>query len=225
MKPAAFKIAIALGILLLGLAVSLLIINPKPENNLYGGFRTPILEMEFAQKTEHIKTIFSVKDPIHYEQQFLLGNWIDYGFMLTYSLFLFFISLGIYKLAKSNAILLAFFLCLLMLAADAFENMQIFNIILHYKKGDISPNLEWMHLFTWVKWGSIAAVFILFSPFFFSGTIFQKIAGLFQLACFGLAIAAFILPGVLSELFALSVSINFLLLFVFSILYKQPATI
>ena len=222
MKPFAFKIAIFLGIVLLGLAVALLIINPKPEDNLYDGFQTPILAMEFAQRPEQIQQLFSVNNATNYEQQFLLGNWIDYGFMLSYSSFLFFICWGIYRITRSNALLLSLILCLVMLTGDALENLQIFNILLHYRSGDISAHLSWMHLFTWIKWGSIAAAFILLSPYFFSGNLFQKTICFFQIVCFGLAIAAFIVPGPISEMFAVTVSVNFLLLFIFAIVYKQP---
>lgn len=220
-KPFAFKLAIFLGVVLLGSAVALMLINPKPEgDNVYGGFRTPIIALEFATQPRDIEQLFSVTDPEDYERQFLLGNWIDYGFMAIYSSLLFCIAFGIYRITRSGTLWLAFLLCLFILAGDAFENLQIFNILQHYKTGDITPYLSWMHLFTWIKWGSIASVFLLLSPFFLRGSIFHKIIGLFQLACFGLAVTAFFLSGPVCEWFALSVSVNFLLLFIFAITFR-----
>ena len=220
-KPFVFKLAIFLGLILLGSAVALMLINPRPEgNNVYGGYRTPILALEFATQASEIEQLFSVDDPDAYMRQFLLGNWVDYGFMLIYSSFLFSIALGIYRISRSGALWLAFILCMLILAGDALENLQIFNILQHYNYGDIKPYLSWMHLFTWIKWGSIASVFLLFSPFFLGGNWIQKITGIVQLGCFGLAVAAFFLAGPVCELFALSVSVNFLLLFIFVIAYS-----
>lgn len=217
-RPLPFTIAFVVGLLLLGMAVTLMLINPRPEGgNVYGGFRTPILALEFAQQPVEIEQLFSVKDPEAYVEQFLLGNWLDYGFMFIYSSFLFCVALGIYRITRSAALWLAFFLCLVIVAFDALENLQIYNILRHYGSGEITPYLAWMHLFTWIKWGSIASVFLLLSPFFFKGHYFLKAIGVIQLFCFGLAVAAFFLSGPVCELFALSVSVNFLLLFIFVI--------
>jgi hypothetical protein len=225
MKPTAFKIACVFGVLLLACAIALMLINPQPADNLPQGFFTPIIAFEFIQSPQEVQHFFEVKDPIAYGNSMLLGNWVDYGFMFLYSGLLFCIAIGIKKIEKANVLYLAMVLCFSMFVGDALENYQIFRIVTMYKyeSAPLDAYLKDLNLYTWIKWGSIASVFLLFSPFFFSGNWFQKIIGFLSLTCFGWCIAAFLHHGILNEIFALNVVLVFTLLVIFVFTYKVSA--
>jgi hypothetical protein len=220
MTSSSFKTARIFGVLLLIVAVILLFVNTKPENNLPQGFHTPIIALEFIQSPEEVSHFFEVKDVPKYEQDLLLGNQIDYLFMLLYSGLLFCIAVGIRKITHAGTMYLAMLFCVSMLVFDGLENVQLYSIIKNYKAADITQNLELLNIFTWLKWSSIASTFLLISPFFFKGKIVHQIIGVLCIVCFGLCIAAFLHHGILNEIFASSVVIVFLLLVVFVFTYK-----
>ena len=232
MHLSAFKTARILGIALLVCAVSLLIINPKAENNLPAGFYTPIIAFEFIQTKQEIMNFFKVADVASYESNMLLGNYIDYIFMVLYSCLLLYIAVGIKKITQTKAMYFAMFFCMIMLIADAMENYQIYHLVVkrNIDFNQINPissfnlyevHLSLLSLCTWLKWSSIASTFLLFSTFFFSGKTFHKIIGFFCVVCFGLCIAAFMQHGILNEIFATSVVVVFLLLVIFVFTYKE----
>ncbi|MBK9329229.1 MAG: hypothetical protein IPM95_07925 [Sphingobacteriales bacterium] len=211
-----FRIARYLGVLLLICALILLLVNPKPANNLPKDFYTPIIAFEFIQTPQEVAAFFDIPDVNSYIRTMLLGNWIDYGFMVLYSALLFFIALGIKRISGAQTMLLAFVCCITMLVFDALENYQIHLIITHYKNQAISGNLALLNIFTWLKWSSIASAFLVFSPFFLKGKWFHKIIGCLCISCFVLGIAAFVRHGLLNELFAGNVVLVFLLLVIFA---------
>lgn len=219
-----FKIARITGILLLIVAVILLFVNSKPENNLPEGFRTPIIALEFIQSQEEVKHFFEVKNVSQYEQDLILGNKIDFLFMFLYSGLLFCIAIGIRNITKANTMYLAMLFCVGMLIFDALENIQLQQITFNYKNGDISENLHLLSIFTWLKWGCIASTFLLFSPFFFKGKLFHKIIAVFCIGSFGLCIAAFLQHGILNEIFSTSVVLVFLMLVIFVFTFKDNQT-
>ena len=155
----------------------------------------------------------------------LLGNKIDYLFMIVYSAFLFFIARGLYAIFNVKILYLAMIFCVLMWFGDAFENFQIYNIIQNYKTTNIQQNLDWLHLFTWLKWSSIASTFLIFAPFIWKLNTFGKTISIVGVLCFCLAIIAFFIGGIWHEIFALSVSITFLLLTIFVFLFKTNSAI
>ena len=185
MTTNAFKTARFFGIALLLCAIVLLVVNPKPENNLPAGFNTPIIAFEFIQSKQEILNFFKVQNPDAYEQKMLLGNYIDYLFMVLYSCFLLYIAVGIKKITGSKTMFLAMFFCMTMLIADAMENYQIYQLVVmrNINFDQINPitsfdlyeiHLTLLNFFTWLKWSSIACTFLLFSPFFFKGKTFPE---------------------------------------------------
>lgn len=223
LKP--FKIASIISIALILLSVCLIFINPKKENNLTQGYSTPIIAFEFIDFPAAVQFFFEVKNPTAYKNSMLLGNKIDYLFMIVYSAFLFFIARGLYAIFKLKILYLAMIFCVLMWIGDAFENFQIYNIIQNYKTTNIQQNLDWLHLFTWLKWSSIASTFLIFAPFIWKLNTFGKTISIVGVLCFCLAIIAFFIGGIWHEIFALSVSITFLLLTIFVFLFKTNSAI
>lgn len=222
-KP--FKTASFISILLVILSVCLLFINPKKENNLPNGYTTPIIAFEFMDFPVDVRHFFEVKNPVEYKNSMLLGNKVDYLFMLVYSAFLFFVARSLYQIFKLKIVYLAMLFCLLMLLGDAFENFQIYNIIQNYQTTNIQGNLDWLHIFTWLKWSSIACTFLIFAPFFWKLNVFGKVISAAGIICFCLSIIAFFTGGMWHEIFALSVSVVFLLLTIFVFLFKTDPAI
>ncbi len=236
MQNTYLKWAKIVALFLLITASILLYINPKTENNLPSGFKTPIIALEFIQDKQEIKAFFQVENVAKYKADLLLGNSIDYLFMVVYSTFLACISLSFkHQLTKTKTVLLLT-LCVGMLLGDAIENYQLyqlitkfdgqselFNAITSYNYYDI--HITWLKLFTWIKWFSIALVFLILAPHFLSlKNNIAKATGLIGICSFLLSIAAFLFHGIMNELFAMTVSIEFVLMIVFCLIYKPTIT-
>lgn len=236
MQNSFLKWAKIIAVFILITASVLLYINPKAENNLPSGFKTPIIALEFIQNKQEIKAFFQVENKAKYKADLLLGNSIDYLFMTLYSIFLACIALSFkHQLTKIKMVLLLT-LCISMLLGDAIENYQIyhlitkfdgqselFNAITSYNYYDI--HITWLKLFTWIKWFSIALVFLIIAPLFLNiKNNVAKAIGLIGISCFLLSIAAFLFHGVMNELFAMTVSIEFVLLIIFCFINKPTAS-
>ena len=216
-----FKIARIIGVLLTIVAVVLSVIGTKNENNLPVGFFTPIIALEFIQTTQEVQHFFEVKDVVKYESDLLLGNNIDYLFMLFYSTLIFCIALGIKQITKSKLLYVAMFMCIVMLLCDALENYQIAQIIFYYKtNASIESFLTKLSVFTWLKWSSISISFVVLATYFLKGNVFHKTIGTLGITSLLLCIAAFLYHGILNEIFALNIVLVFLLLVVFVFTYK-----
>ncbi len=220
MKPTAFKLATVLGIFLLIVSIVLLIVNPKAQGNLPKGFFTPVIAFEFIQTNAEVSQFFKVSNVALYETSMQTGNYVDYGFMVLYTIFLLAVAIGIQKISGVNAMWLAIFLCFTALLGDALENIQIHQLINQHKSADLQEPLYLLNIFTWLKWGAIASVFLLFSPYFLKGKVWSKIIGLCCLMCFGLCCAAFFQHGIINEIFTSSVVLVFLLLVIYVSTYK-----
>ncbi|MFV0605963.1 MAG: hypothetical protein ACK5NK_09000 [Niabella sp.] len=215
MKTDAFKIARILGILLAVTAITLMPINPKAEYNLDQGFRTPIIAFEFAKDTATINQLFNVSNVAQYKADFKLGVQIDFGFMFLYSGLVLFVAIGIYQRKKILSVYIFSLLCLLMVIFDTIENIQILQIIQLHPRNNFSTQLNLLHLFTWLKWSSIAIAFLYLSSYFFLQKRFGKIIGFLQAACLVLLVVAYFNYGLMNEIFSTLVSLNFLCLIVF----------
>lgn len=209
-----------LSVLLIILSVALMIINPQKEQNLSEGFFTPIVAFEFIKTPAEVTHFFEVKNVYDYKSKMLLGNAVDYAFMLVYSLLLFGVSRYFNSIRKSAVFHISTVLCLFMLLGDALENLQIYQIIQASATTNINTNLYLLNIFTWLKWASIASVFGLFATYYFRQRgILNKLCGSAGIVSLILAVVAFFLQkGLWYELFALSVVCNFLLtvIYVFS---------
>lgn len=212
-----------LSVLLIILSVALMIINPQKEQNLSEGFFTPIVAFEFVKTPAEVTHFFEVKHVYAYKSKMLLGNAVDYAFMLVYSLLLFGVSRYFNAIRKSAVFRIASVLCLLMLLGDALENMQIYQIIQAEATTNISTNLYLLNIFTWLKWASIASVFGLFATYYFrQNDLLSMLCGSAGIVSLILAVVAFLLQnGLWYELFALSVVCNFLLTVIYIFTRKR----
>ena len=221
-KP--FRTVGLIGLAVIAVSLSLLFVFPKEAGTLPAGFTTPILAFEFVQTPQEAQALF---DSPSIDQQTLLtamnrGNRFDYIYLILYPLFLLTFSLKAAQLTGRKMLYAPAALAVLMSIADALENVQLLRIANKLGGGDFSAELSALHLFTWLKWGSIATTFLLLAiGYFWQGKLFSKVIALGGVITFALAIGAFLNRSALNEYFAQSVAVMFVLLIVYSFLFKS----
>ncbi len=136
---------------------------PKMNNNEYQSF---IIAFEFASTPEQIHQLFEGFSTDTF-RNIDTGNYIDFGFMLTYTLFL---VLFFHKAAKTFNkmwLLTGIPFSLIVLLADVAENIFLLKITGIYTPeiadSELIPLLSKLHFFTWIKWGGLALIFAIFS--------------------------------------------------------------
>jgi hypothetical protein len=214
MKNTLFHWAFTVGLLMVGVAIILLFINPR-EGNLPQGFMTPIVALEFIQTPAEVQEFFTIPKKDAYADALTTGNALDFPFMFLYSIFLFLTVYSIYISTGARALWVAMLLCPLVFFFDIMENIQLGNIILLYTKKDISPYLAQLNVFTWLKWGGISGIFLIISTYFLQGKWWMKAMGFLFVVQFLLAVGAFFNRGILNEIFASSVFLSFIFLILF----------
>lgn len=199
------------------------ITSTKAEHNLPKGFYTPIIALEFIETQEQVRTFFDVENAEQYKQSILLGNQLDYIFMIIYSAFLFFVALYLYQKSPIKIILIAIALIPIACVTDALENIQIYRITKNIN-ADLKTFLTYLKLFTWIKWSSLAVVFACFAIYYVQH---QK-----RLLAFVVAVPFLFLPiaffahSTVIEFFALSIVAIFIVIFIYIVLeYKKQLTV
>jgi len=216
-------LAIATGVLMIGGGIFLMQVNPRTAGPLPEGFFSPIIALEFTDSVEKLEAFFDVSNPLALRQQLYAGNLYDYAFMVLYSLFALFCSILIFLETRIKTVFLVLLPILVALAADAMENLYIGAICSLSEWSATAPLLKQLQFYTWLKWGSIAAVMAFFSVYFLQGIWWKKLMGLVLLSNFILFIVAFFLRGIWIEPMTLSVFGSYAVLFIFSLLWKASS--
>lgn len=207
----------------IGLAVMLvsvisLFVFPQTSPGQIEGLRTPIIAFEFAETVEEINTLFGANgspeqaDMIRKMDQ---GNYLDYLYMLLYSGFLFSFAGLAAKQTSQKWVYAGAVLAVLALIGDALENVQLLAITANLQSGDFVDALTRLQGFTWLKWGSLAVYFLVISVWLWRNGRFAKLIAVVAELTFLLGLFAFVARGFITELFALSVALTFLLMIVF----------
>ena len=105
---------------------------------------------------------------------------------------------------------------------DWLENIKLIAITEKLTNGNFQDELNMLHIYTWIKWGSLALVFVVLSDWFFKGKIVSKIFSFIAWAPAVFAILAYRYPGFYSELFAMSITIMFVGTIIYCFVYKEP---
>ena len=212
--------ALQVGLTVLFISVILLVINPSSATGLKSGFATPIIALEFAETEAEAEALFPSGDVVARDMlasQFLLGNKIDYVFMVAYGAFLFFFSQYLARSSDNRLYLGASALAVLAPLADMVENLQIAKI-LKSVAGENEPLLQstinLMHTATWIKWLALALVFLIFAYHFYTSQKRSWLMAILLTLPVLLAIAAWFQPGAATELFAKSIALNFVALII-----------
>lgn len=212
-----------IGLFVIGMSVLLLTVFPATAPWMMDGFFTPIIAFEFVQSQSEVIRFFGLPgspDQRSMIQAMDFGNQLDYLYMVLYSSFLFFFSFCCAKDTGKKFYYTGSLLSVVILAADALENIQLLNITAKITRQDFGKELSLLHTFTWIKWGGITVVFLILTPYFLSGSRYSKGMAAIGISSFILSVLAYLHRSVLNELLCLSVAMMFLMMIIYSFLYK-----
>jgi len=215
-----------LGLLVIGMSIVLLMVFPSKAPWMMDGFFTPIIAFEFVQSQSEVSQLFGLSDSpdqLSMIKAMDFGNRLDYIYMVLYTSFLFFFSLVCAKNTGQRYYYAGSMLSLVILVADALENIQLLRITAKITSQDFAKELSLLHCFTWMKWGGITIVFLILAPYFFKGRIYSKVIGSIGISSFILSVLAYLNRSALNELLGLSVVLMFLMMIVYSFIYKTES--
>lgn len=220
-----FKISLFFAIPMLIVGGILQWIGPMPEGQLMDGFKTTVLAFEFMQNAGETDQLFQVSNPTQFRNSVILGNTVDYLFMFFYSVFLGITGLGILKEKGERIMWLPIAICLIIFFADLLENATIASIVeTYFQGGNLTASFYGnLHFFTWLKWGGIAAVFLIYAPYFYNRNWLGKVMAVLSILLLGLSIGAYLHRSVLNELMALTCVVLFVLTFVHNLIFRARA--
>jgi hypothetical protein len=213
------------GLALLIMSIALLFVFPARLPRLPEGFVTPILAFEFVRTVDDVKIIFGPEDSLGRQETVRamdLGNRLDYIYMILYAGFLACFSRTCVRVTGRKLFYIPLCLAGLSLAGDALENIQLLGITAGLETMEIEPYLVRLHQMTWVKWGSLALVFLFLVPYFIKGGLYSRIIAGAAVAGALLAVAAFFHRSVLNELFGATTGILFLLTIIYCFIHQVP---
>jgi len=154
------------------------------------GYKSFIIAFEFARAPAEIQNLFSGLSP-ETIKNIDKANYIDFGFMLTYSLFLGLMFKKAASVFKRRWLLWGVLLSAFIFLTDFIENILLLNITKIYLSGTeiaiLMPILKNLHLITWLKWGGLAVAFVLLFFGMKKNTGIAKFTGAALLLSFPLA--------------------------------------
>lgn len=188
------------------------------------GYPNFIVAFEFAKTLKELTLLLSPMSPAEIENVDI-GNYIDFCYMVIYSLFLLLFFRKAWKIQGSRFLLAGMLLSIIILAADFYENILLLEITDSYSKNgiipDLQPLLDQLHFATWIKWGGLAVAFFLLFFVFIRGKFLSKIVAVFCLLPIIEAILLWITSLFSVSDFTLSVFAVFTVLFVYSFAFRK----
>ncbi len=167
------------------------------------------------QNTADVIAFFEVDNVEAYTDKMMLGNKVDYLFMVVYSLFLAFIGIGLYRVSKLKFILvMAILLPMIICLSDVLENINIGIIIQSYQIESIDQELRFLNVFTWIKWTGICSLLFIYASLLIKRGGFSTFIGIVNISAFIVCVLSFFFRGALLEAMASLVSLSFLLYFI-----------
>jgi hypothetical protein len=206
------------------MSVMLVIIFPSKASKMPDGFFTPIIAFEFIQTKAEVFQLFVSTDGVVHRsmiEAMNLGNQLDYIYMCLYSFFLLMFCVTCAGLSEKKFYYIGAVISLAVLAGDAMENVQLLGITAGIESGDFDAQLNLLYLFTWIKWGGIAAVFLVLVPWFAKGGLFSKTIGMMGSVTAALGVLAFLNRSMITEIFSLGVGLMFLFMIIYCFTYTS----
>lgn len=218
-----FRYAWYTGASVILISIILLVSGPQKAVQLPAGFITPVIAFEFIETRTEVLDLFG-----HMPSQECTGlisamdrtNKIDFIYMLAYTAFLAVFSAACAKSTGSRWFIVPAFIALVVLGADAAENIQLLMITSGLDTKDISHELMRLHIFTWIKWGGLSVIFLSLIPFMKNNGIYGRIIIVVSLCTACTGAAAYFHRSFLNEVFALMTVLMFIMLIVFSFLKR-----
>lgn len=212
------------GLFILPILILVLFMNFYLPSDAPQGYKSLIVAFEFARTPSEIQVLFADLEPEKLKNIDKV-NYIDFGFMLAYSLFLGLMFKKAASVFKKNWLIWGVFLSAFILLADFIENIFLLNITKIYLSGSeieiLTPILKNLHLATWLKWGGLSVAFLLFFIGLRKNTGLTKFTGGVLLLPLPLAIWALSHEPVAETWFVFSVFGAFSALFVFTFTFSK----
>jgi len=211
MRDRLFFLSGIFGIGALAMTLILSLVGPRSTGPLPPGFVTPVMAFEFAATEQEVWQLF--QPPGSAAAMDRVNRW-DFLFMAFYCLMLGAFALAAARRSGHPGFYFAAALAPVILLADALENVQLFALTYGttLDGGSLVNELERLRLFTWLKWGGLAAYFLLLLPYFrMMGGRWRALELLFGLPAILALVAAFY-RGLANELMALSIGLLFVVL-------------
>ena len=228
MKKRPYILSGFIGLAVIVMSLVNMTVFPQESPEQIDGIGSPIIAFEFAETPEEIYTLFGASgtpEQAAMVQGMDQGNRLDYLYMLLYSGFLFSFAVLAARHTGQTWLYAGAALALLAFAGDALENMQLLSITGKLASGDFSAELARLHWFTWLKWGSLAIYFVVMGVWLWRGNgRFAKLIAIAADITFLLGLVSFIQRGPATEPFTLAIALMFVLLIVFSFVYKPEET-
>lgn len=188
------------------------------------GYKSFIIAFEFAKTPEQIHQLLKDLSP-SIIQRINTGNYIDFGFMLTYVLFLIFLLRALSKAFSQKWILIGIPICIIILLADIYENVLLLQITSRYSSvvTDVELNsiLKILHKITWVKWGGLSVIFTLIATELLKKNLRTSIQGMVCIIPILIGFFALSNNPKIVTWFTFSIFIVFFILIFFSFTYKK----
>lgn len=212
-KENVFARASLTGLLLIAVSIWMMIVGRSADLSgiwLPEGFKIPILALEFASNTEQIaKMVGSFSTELIDSLRFVTK--IDMLFMLIYNLFLVFVLYSIYRITALLQYKWLALLPLVIVLADAIENMQLF-----YGLDQMPMNITVLKIATWTKWIGLSVAFTAIGRFLVTtGRYYDKVLAISTFVTLPLGVWALFSHNGMNEIFAML----FYLLFPLVIIY------
>lgn len=188
------------------------------------GYQSFIIAFEFTKTIQDINLLFSGLS-VDEIQRINIGNYIDFSFMLTYSLFLISLFRKASKEFNKKWLKVGILLAAVALFSDILENLILLKIteiyLANLNESLFSQLLEKLHLITWLKWGTLTFNFLLFSVEIFRKNWLGKTVAFF---CFlPVAVGFWAIGGtpIAITYFTNSIFLAFTVLIIYSFFYKK----
>ena len=151
-------------------------------------------------------------------------NYTDFGFMIFYGLFLYFVLSKISKLEGSTLLKMAKWLAPIIVVCDFLETVQLLKLSNFETNSDLNmvSILQALGLFTWAKWLLLSVAFAILGLEMLRTRMKYSWIGIPLVLPVVLGIYAFLTTGAKNEdLFATSIFGAFFLVFVYCFIYKE----
>lgn len=193
-----------------------------------GGFKSFIVAFEFAKTPEDIHVLLdslSVTEIKNTET----GNYIDFGFMLFYSVFLSLFFHQATSVFNKKWAFLGIPLSIVVFFSDLFENvilLKITNVYLAALQDSVYlPLLKGLHIITSLKWFGLAAAFFMVSILLFRKGWLSKFAAISAILPLGIAIGGNMQSPNGITVFTNSIFLAFGVLILYSFIFRKPVIV
>ena len=209
-----------LGLLFLPFIILINAYSP-PGEKIPEGYSSTILAFEFASNDEELVEVLGPLETNEI-QDLNRMNYLDFGFMVIYGIFLFIFMARLGGITGSKLLLRGRWIVAVIVLSDALENVQLLKLTDRFMEAnaELSDTLVLLGVFTWTKWLLLAIAISLIARVMTRMRKSQWL-GYILYAPLGIGVGSFILGEQRAEdLFGTSVFIAFFLIFIYCYIYR-----